>query len=113
MILAIVGSRNFEDENCMKTVLIDVLNHNLVEKVITGGAPGPDTWAIEVCKHKKIPCEIIRPIDSNKISYLYRNIEIITKANKVIAFWDGKSKGTKFVIDYCKARSINLEVLYP
>ena len=111
MKVAIIGSRNFKDEERAKFIIINLLNGYLIEKVITGGAPGPDTWAIEICKHKKVPCEVIRPIDSEKISYLYRNIEIITKADKVLAFWDGESRGTKFVIDYCKARKIPLEII--
>ena len=33
---------------------------------------------------------------------LKRNPQIIEYADVVIAFWDGKSKGTKYVIDNCK-----------
>ena len=80
--------------------------------VISGGAIGVDTWVESFCRSYNIPIEIIRPINpSNKIDYLYRNVEIITKADKIIAFWDGKSKGTKFVIDYAKARNKEVEVI--
>ena len=33
---------------------------------------------------------------------LKRNLEIIALSDVVIVFWNGKSKGTKFVIDNCK-----------
>ena len=33
---------------------------------------------------------------------LKRNLLIINYADEVIAFWDGASKGTKYVIDNCK-----------
>ena len=33
---------------------------------------------------------------------LVRNKEIVALADLVIAFWDGKSKGTRFVIAYCE-----------
>ena len=57
-------------------------------------------------------CQIIRPINpANKLDYLFRNVEIITLADKIIAFWDGKSKGTKFVIDYAKSRGKDVEVI--
>ena len=36
-----------------------------------------------------------------KLAPLYRNIQIIEYADEVIAFWDGKSTGTKYVIDNC------------
>ena len=31
-----------------------------------------------------------------------RNITIIEHSDLVLAFWDGSSRGTKFVIDRCK-----------
>ena len=37
-----------------------------------------------------------------KVAPLSRNLEIISYADMVLAFWDGKSRGTKFVIDNCK-----------
>lgn len=73
---------------------------------ITGGARGVDTFAKNYANTFGIPLEIIKPINpANKLDYLFRNVEIITKADLILAFWDGKSKGTKFVIDYAMARS--------
>ena len=77
--------------------------------IIHGGARGADTLIAEYCKLHKIKQEIIRPINSVSENYLRRNIEIITKCDKLIAYWDGKSRGTKFTIDYAKAR--NKEVI--
>jgi len=80
-------------------------------ELVSGGARGVDKHAEEFAEANGIPIEIIRPINpANKLDYLFRNIEIITKADKIIAFWDGKSKGTKFVIDYAKARGKDIEV---
>ena len=33
---------------------------------------------------------------------LIRNKEIVEIADYIISFWDGKSRGTKFTIDYAK-----------
>ena len=41
---------------------------------------------------------------------LKRNITIIENADLVLAFWDGMSRGTKFVIDSCKKRNIPIKV---
>jgi hypothetical protein len=110
MKIAIVGSRTLPKE-----WVLPRLNFLLNEKetqVISGGASGVDTFVKMFCDSWKIPIEIIRPINSSdKISYLFRNIEILTKADKVVAFWDGNSRGTKFVIDYCKARNKPLEII--
>lgn len=39
-----------------------------------------------------------------------RNISIIESADLVIAFWDGLSNGTKFIIDNCKIIGIRILV---
>jgi len=41
---------------------------------------------------------------------LNRNITIIENSDLVLAFWDGKSRGTKFVIDYCKSCGIPIKI---
>ena len=47
-----------------------------------------------------------------KFAPLKRNLQIIEYANLVIAFWDKKSRGAKFVIDNCKKSKITVEVVY-
>lgn len=104
--IAIIGSREGFTKEIIWARLSAYLEKYAPYNIVTGGAPGVDTFAIYYAKHNRIPLEIIRPVDTTKkINYLFRNIEIITKADIVVAFWDGKSTGTKFVIDYTKARN--------
>ena len=111
MNIAIIGSRDFRDKELVEKILAKELSNINVE-VITEGARGVDTWVEEFCKKDCTPCKIIRPIDpANKLDYIFRNVEIITLADKIIAFWDGKSRGTKFVIDYAKARGKGVEII--
>ncbi len=42
---------------------------------------------------------------------LKRNLLIIDYADYVLAFWDGKSYGTKYVIDNCKKKNKPVRVL--
>ena len=42
---------------------------------------------------------------------LKRNITIIENADLVLAFWDGKSRGTKFVIDSCEKLGVEVRVI--
>ncbi len=103
MFVAVIGSRNIVN----KSYINNILNKHLVkgDVIITGGALGVDTIAIDYAKDNELSYEIIRPVNpAIKAHYLYRNIEIITKADKIIAIWDGVSRGTKFGIDYAKAR---------
>ena len=114
MNIAIVGSREgFRKEEVEKVMLKEF---NLDEdRLITGGARGVDSFADEIVQNNDDFAKdsmIIEPINtSSKINYLFRNIEIITLADRIIAFWDGKSKGTKFVIDYAIARNKDIEVI--
>ena len=111
MKIAIVGSRvGFfqEDVDNRLKERIDIKN----DELITGGARGVDDYAEQFFRAFNLPVEIIRPINpANKMDYLFRNIEIITKAEKIIAFWDEKSTGTKFVIDYAKSRNKEVEII--
>lgn len=111
MKIAIIGSREGFTKEEVKKVMDDNFDYEY-DRLITGGARGVDSFAIEIAdKGAKSP-HVIEPINpSNKFSYLLRNVEIITEADKIIAFWDGKSRGTKFVIDYAKARNKNIEVI--
>jgi len=80
--------------------------------IIHGGAIGADELVDEFAYSIGVDREVIRPISlTNKMDYLYRNIEIITKADRVLAFWDGISRGTKFTIDYAKARGKEVKVV--
>lgn len=113
MKIAIIGSREFKNKELVEKTLAKELTSILQGiEVITGGARGVDTWVKEFCEKDCTPCKIIRPINpKNKLDYLFRNVEIITLADKIIAFWDGKSKGTKFGIDYAKARNKDIEII--
>ena len=46
-----------------------------------------------------------------RIAPLKRNITIIENADMVLAFWDGKSRGTKFTIDKAKPRGIPVQII--
>jgi hypothetical protein len=112
MNIAVIGSREFRDLDKVDACLKSIPEHVESFQVITGGARGVDQRAEQWCKANLIPCEVIRPINpKDKLSYLFRNVEIITRADMIFAFWDQSSRGTKFVIDYAKARGKPLKVI--
>lgn len=111
MKIAIIGSREMTRKPVVDVLetLDDLKRNDIV--VITGGARGTDEIVEDYCKIKMINVKVIRPIDERSpINYLFRNVEILTEADKVVAFWDGQSRGTKFVIDYCKARNKPVQI---
>ncbi|MBE6948843.1 MAG: DUF2493 domain-containing protein [Ruminococcaceae bacterium] len=98
---AIIGSRN---------LIIDDLSSYLpveVTEIISGGARGIDACAKKYASVSGIKfVEFLPEYDKyGKNAPLIRNLQIIDYADCVIAFWDGKSRGTKFVIENCKKKN--------
>lgn len=98
MKVAVVGSRSIT-----AYPLKEVLPAETTE-IISGGARGVDTLAREYAQQHGIPLTEIRPDYARygKGAPLRRNLEIIKRADMVIALWDGKSTGTAQVIAECR-----------
>lgn len=82
-------------------------------EIIHGGAQsGGDMWANIYAKRNHIKSTIIRPVRTDiKTYYLHRNAEMVGMCDKVVAFWDGESRGTKFTIDYAISRGKTVEII--
>jgi hypothetical protein len=107
MKLAIIGSRSIENIN-----LDDYINEK-PDCVISGGAKGIDTLAWKWAIDNGLEVIVHRP-DYNrhgKWAALRRNDTIVKEADKIIAFWDGKSTGTRYVIDYAKRLNKEIEIV--
>lgn len=106
MKVAIIGSRNLTVNNLEK-----YLPENITE-IVSGGARGIDRCAkVYANAHDLKLTEFLPQYDKfGRIAPLKRNLLIIEYADLVIAFWDGKSKGTKFVIDNCKKQHKKLKI---
>ena len=105
MKVAIIGSRNLGVIG-----LENFLPENVTE-IVSGGAKGIDTCAREYANANGIKLTEFLP---NYKRYgrgapMKRNLEIIAYADFVLAFWDGKSRGTKYVIDNCKKQGVPIK----
>lgn len=108
MRVAVIGSRTLHIEN-----LKDYLPDGTTE-IVSGGAKCVDADAKEYATQNQIPITEFLP-DYQRYGRgapLKRNIQIIDYADIVLAVWDGKSRGTKFVIDQCKKKNIPLRIIY-
>lgn len=104
--VAIVGSRGFEDYETMQTVLDEYLCDEEDLVILCGMARGADTlgerWAVENGHRiKYYPAEW--DVYGKSAGYR-RNTDMAEQADIVVAFWDGKSKGTKHMIDCAERR---------
>lgn len=102
--IAIVGSRNFSDLDLVRD-FIRQLNHRTI--IISGGARGVDQTAAETATARGMEVNIILPDWSRfgKSAGMLRNTTIVELADIIVAFWDGRSRGTADTIR--KARKMN------
>ena len=106
MKVAVIGSRG---------LLVDGLGKYLPDdttEIISGGAKGADASAREYALRHGMKLTEYLPEYSRygRSAPLKRNITIIENADLVLAFWDGASRGTKFVIDNCEKRNIPIKI---
>lgn len=106
MKVAVIGSRGLTVSDLGR-----YLPENTTE-IVSGGAKGVDTSAREYALSHGIKLTEFLPeyTKYGRSAPLKRNITIIEYADIVLAFWDGKSRGTKFVIDNCRRLGVEVRV---
>ena len=107
MKLAIIGSRTCPP--------IDIAAHlkYIPDTIVSGGAIGADTYAKEFAiKHNLKLIEFLPDYEKyGRKAPLVRNKLIVEECDCLIAFWDGKSKGTKHMIDIATERNLPIRVI--
>lgn len=116
--LAVVGSREWAHPDAIAE-WVDGLLDGFGGTLITGGAPGVDTWAQEACERRDIEVVVMRPQWTrsdgtyNKAAGFERNEEIIKAADEVVVVWNGTSRGSKNDIDLALRHRKKLGVYFP
>ena len=85
---------------------------------VSGGCRGVDTLAERFCKLHGYPIKVFNAdwaTYGKRAGYL-RNKQMAEYASGVpdsvlIAFWDGKSRGTKMMIDLAKEHNLNVDIV--
>ncbi len=101
MKVAVIGSRNLVVQDLGKYLPEETM------EIVSGGAKGIDTCARKYALANGLKLTEFLP-EYNRYGRgapLKRNLQIIEYADCVLAFWDGQSRGTKFVIQHCKAQN--------
>ena len=106
MKIAVIGSRSLTIQNLEEYLPQDVT------EIVSGGAKGIDTCAREYAHQAGLKLTEFLPDYQRygRSAPLRRNLEIIRYADEVIAFWDGQSHGTWFVIEECKKQGKRVTV---
>lgn len=111
MNVIIAGGRDF---NVYGKVAWQANNFPLhINEVVCGCAKGADSLGREWAKANNVPYREF-PADweahGKRAGYL-RNIEMAEYSDALLAFWDGKSKGTKNMIDEALKRGLFVKVV--
>ena len=106
MRVAVIGSRSLRVEHLEKYL------PEGVTEIVSGGAKGVDASAREYALRNGLKLTEYLPDYSRygRSAPLRRNLTIIECADLVLAFWDGASRGTKFVIENCRQRGVPVKV---
>lgn len=115
MKIIIAGGRNFNDYKLLSSKLyyyLDNLKTSEVE-IISGACKGADLLGENFAKEtdtkvKRFPADWDK---YGKSAGYKRNVQMAEYADALVAFWDGKSKGTKHMIDLAKKEGLKIRVV--
>ena len=98
MKVAVIGSRNLTISN-----LGSYLPKETTE-LISGGARGIDRCARQHAHSNNLKFTEFLPeyAKYGRSAPLRRNEQIADRADLILAFWDGTSRGTKYTVDYAR-----------
>lgn len=113
MKVIIAGSRDFSDYELLKSKCDKILSQQVDIEIVSGTANGADklgeTYANEKgYKLTKFPADWDN--HGNSAGYK-RNKEMAIYADTLIAFWNGRSKGTKHMIDLAYEHNLKVRVV--
>ena len=111
MKIAVIGSRN---------VTVDHLGEYLeeyledCEEIVSGGAIGVDTIAANYAKENGLLLTVFLPEYGRygRAAPILRNQKIVDYADQILAFWDGRSKGTRSVIKYAEKTGKPCKIIF-
>lgn len=106
MKIAIIGSRSVTSVDIDKYL-------EACDEIISGGAKGVDKCAADYAMQKGIPFTEILPNYKlyGKAAPIVRNKEIVDKSDAVLVFWDGRSRGSQFVIKYAEKTGVPCRIV--
>ena len=106
MRIAIVGSRGISEVDLSPYVS----GH---DEIVSGGAVGVDRCAAAYARQKGIKLTEFLPEYERygRAAPIVRNRQIVDYADKIIVFWDGRSKGAFSVIQYAQKTGKRCEIV--
>ena len=110
MKVIIAGSRGITDEQQIFSAI--KASEFEITEVVSGGADGVDKFGEKYANRYDIPLKIFLPDWKKKKASagIIRNSEMAKYAEALIAVWDGKSRGTKNMIETASKKGLKVFV---
>lgn len=112
MRIIVAGSRSIDSYALVKNSIMESGWVDRETEIVSGEARGVDTHAITFAYLANLPCHRF-PANWNKYGKgagMIRNREMVEFSDALIAIWDGRSKGTKAMIDIATKRGLRVFV---
>lgn len=114
--LIVAGSRNFNNYELLKQKCDSLLSqkrltHSIV--IVSGTARGADTLGEQYAHERGYAVERY-PADwehDDKAAGPIRNSQMAAHADALVAFWEGKSRGTRDMIEKAKERNLLVRIV--
>jgi len=115
--VVVCGSRSFSDFVLLRSKLDAFLSRKLAEDavvILSGGCRGADSLGERYARLRGLPVERFLPdwARCGRSAGLARNEVMVKAADAVVAFWDGRSRGTAHVISLAKILNKPLRVVF-
>ena len=109
----IAGGRDFNNYSLLSEKLDKLFSQRNDVVIVSGMAKGADTLAVKYADDKKIR---VSEFKAEWLKYGYssgfrRNVEMARFADACVCFWDGKSSGTKHMIETAKRHHLKLRIV--
>lgn len=114
MKIIIAGTRTFNNYPLLSCYCDFILQNRFEVTIVSGTAKGADILGEQYAKSKGYPLTQFKPDwdTYGKAAGYRRNSEMAQYSDALIAFWDGKSKGTKHMIDIARKEGLKVRVYY-
>ncbi len=113
MKIIIAGGRTFDDYDLLCQICDKTLSLQSEIEIVSGTANGADKLGEKYASEKGYPIKQF-PADWDKYGKsagYKRNEEMAKYADALIAFWDGKSRGTKHMINLAKRYELKVKIV--
>jgi len=109
----VAGTRGFDNYGWLVDRLDFLLQDQTGVEIVSGGARGADSLGERYAQERGLVCtRFVAEWDRyGKRAGILRNEQMGQYADALVAFWDGRSVGTKHMIQWAQGRGLKVRVI--